>query len=274
MGLSDEILDILQNNPRCQYNAYAIYTNLYRSKKGVRDNKKIAKIRTELKRMVDRKQIRRVHRGFYQAKPCPKVIKKLENPDAKLHGIKLEFKVNENNILRIHGITAQNNILSFLRANRFELVKNKSGKSLRRWSRGIFVLDRWTTITLHDGGLVEVFCGCSDYPLSLPDFVRFCDFLGGFFQPIILFKSRDVLVRQIAIARDFWEQELSGVSCITLHKFKNDWARIYQHEDFVRYEHHLTLNITLEDAYNSLQLLTYVPNNNGVNRPDERRDVV
>ena len=74
VGLSDEILDILQNNPRCQYNAYAIYTNLYRSKKGVRDNKKIAKIRTELKRMVDRKQIRRVHRGFYQAKPCFKKI--------------------------------------------------------------------------------------------------------------------------------------------------------------------------------------------------------
>lgn len=275
MSLSDEILNIIEENPRCQYNAYAIYTTLYRNRNQARDYKKIAQIRTELKRLSDRKKIRRMHRGFYQAKPTPKIIKKLENPETKLHGIKLEFQIHENNILKIHGISAHNNILSFLKSNRFEVVNNKNGKSLRRWSKGIFVFDRWVTITVHDGGLVEVFCGCSDYPLTLPDFIRFCDFLCGFFQPIILFKYREVLVRQIAVSRDFWEQELSGVSCITLHKFRNDWTRIYQHDSFVRYEHHLTLDITLEDAFNSLELLTFSPRVNGYgNRVDERRDVV
>ena len=108
--------------------------------------------------------------------------------------------------------------------------------------------------------------------MNLPDFVRFADFICGFLSSICKFQKGKAMLRQIGINRDFEEQRLDGVSCITLKKFMNDWARVYQKDDMVRYEHHLKLNITLEDAFNSLQLLTQAPATNGI-KPDERRDV-
>lgn len=279
LSLLRKVEVILIDNPRMSYNAKGIFNTIYGDK---RFNMKpteimpiIAKIRTILKRLVDNKKIRRKTRGFYQAKPSPKIIQKLENPETKLHGIKLEFSLSENNTLKIHGITAEHNIISFLDANRFNIVTNKKGRSLKRWTKGFLCMDRWITVTIHEGGLVEVFCSCGNNPMSYPDLIRFGDFLSGLFQPIIVFKNREVIVKQVALNRDFWELELSGVSSITFHKFRNDWCRIYQHNDVVRYEHHLTLDITLEDAFNSLQLLTGHSNvsfSNG--KPDERRDVV
>ena len=280
MSLLCKVEAVLIDNPRQSYNAKGIFNTIYSDKRFNMKNSEIkpviAKIRTILKRLVDNKKIRRNTRGFYQAKPSPKIIQKLENPETKLHGIKLEFSLSENNILKIHGITAQHNIISFLDANRFDLVTKKNGKSLKRWTKGVLCFDRWITVTIHEGGLIEVFCSCGGNPMVYPEFIRFGDFLSGFFQPIIVFKNREVLVRQIALNRDFWELELSGATSITLHKFRNDWCRIYQREDGrLRYEHHLTLDITLEDAFNSLQLLTGFPEvkySNG--KPDERRDVV
>jgi len=280
LSLSQQIVEILEDNPRCSLNAKAIFDMLYKDKKHIMKPSEykpiIAKIRTECLRLSKRKKIRHKTRGFYQAKPSPKIIQKLENPETKLHGIKLEFNITENNISKIHGISAQNNILQFLDANRFELVTKKDGKSLRRWTKGILCLDRWITVTVHENSLIEVFCSCGNNPMSYPEFIRFGDFLSGFFQPIIIFKNREVMIRQVALNRDFWEQELSGVTCITFHKFRNDWCRVYQRNDGrVRYEHHLTLDITLEDAFNSLQLLTGSPDIKiGNGKPDERRDVV
>ena len=280
LSLLCKVEAVLIDNPRMSYNAKGIFNSIYGSKKfhmkPTEIKPVIAKIRTILKRLVDNKKIRRKTRGFYQAKPSPKIIQKLENPETKLHGIKLEFSLSENNILKIHGITAQHNILDFLKANRFNLVTKKNGMNLKRWTRGVLVMDHWVTVTIHEGGLVELFCSCGDDPMCYPDFVRFGDFLSGYFQPIIVFKNREVMVRQVALGRDFWEQELSGVTSITLHKFRNDWARVYQREDGrVRYEHHLTLDMTLEDAFNSLQLLTGSPDVKYLNgKPDERRDVV
>lgn len=272
---------IFEDNPRIQFNANAVYNYLYKEKtREVRPSEKrrnIAKIRTMLQRLVKDGKIRRRKRGFYQVKPTTKIITKLENPDTKLHGIKLEFNIAENNKIKIHGISAQSNILSFLDANRFELVKNKFGTSLRRWSKGIFFMDRWVTITVHEKGLVEVFCRCGDNPLSFQDFVRFGDFLSGFFQSVMLFKSNEVLVRQVALNRDFWELNLDGVRSVTLHRFRNDWARVYQrHDGCVRFEHHLCLDITLDDAFNSLSLLTSPSGNGGgVCRPlDDEGEVM
>jgi len=257
------MLIVFEENPRIQFNANAVFNYLFKKKtRDIRPSEKrriIAKIRTELVRLTKDGKIRRRKRGFYQVKPTTKIINQLENPDTMLHGIKLEFNIVENNKLKIHGISAQSNILSFLDANRFDLVKNKYGTSLRRWSKGLFFMDRWLTITVHEKGLVEVFCRCGDNPLSFQEFVRFGDFLSGFFQPVMLFKSNEVLVRQIALNRDFWELNLDGARSITLHRFRNDWARVYQrHDGCVRFEHHLCLDITLDDAFNSLSLLTSV----------------
>jgi len=264
-----------------QYNAKAIFTILNRrnigSIKPSEKKKEISKIHVQLKRLSDRHKIRRAKRGFYQAKPSPKIIQKLEDPETKLHGIKLEIPITENNTLKIQGITAQNNIFNFIKTNHYNLVTKKNGTSLRRWTKQILFLDRWITVTIHDGGLVEIFCNSGDNPISYPEFVRFGDYLSGYFQQIFVFKHREVMITQVAMARDFEELQLYGVKCVTFHKFKNDWARIYQRENgVVRYEHHLTMNITLEDAYNSLQLLTQVPERkpvlNGF-KPDTLEDV-
>ena len=278
MSLNNEILATLENNPKQQYNSKGIMDAIYGRKN--RDlppselRKITAKIRTELKRLSDHKKIRRMHRGFYQAKPSPRIIQKLEDPETKLHGIKLECELTENNTFGIHGISAQNNILDFLKTNRFNEVTTRQGTFLKRWTKNIWWEERNITITIHEKGLVEIFCGASNNPLSFPGFCSLCDYLSGYMQPISPFKKRNVMMKQVGVNRDFEEERLEGVSCITLHKFLNDWARIYQKENGVRYEHHLKLNITLEDAFNSLSLLTQNPISNGFSKkPDERRDV-
>ena len=277
LSLSKKIQGILENNPKCEYNAKAIYDITY----GVNDkpfNRKFqAKIRTELNRLADRKSIRRCKRGFYKAIPRPEVIRLVEDPEVTLHGIKLECHIAKNNILRIDGISADNNILMFFNANRFEKVNNKFGTFLRRWTKNIWWEERDITITIHEEGLVEVFCGASNNPLNFIEFGLMCEFLNGFLSPISPFTKREVMLVQIGTGRDFWEQELDGVTSITLHKFVNDWARIYQKKDGrVRYEHHLKLRVTLEDAFNSMGLLTSVSSyeSNGKKLSDEDERLV
>jgi len=274
-SLSSQIIAVLENDPECSFNSKGIYNVLFYQRNKPTDKKKLAKIRTELKRLSDRNKIRRETRGYYQAKPTPKIIKKLEDPETKLHGIKLECELAENNTFGIPPISAHSNISDFLKTNRFDEVTTRKGTFLKRWTRNIWWEDRDITITVHTMGLIEIFCSASKKPMVFPEFVAFCNFLSGYLQPISPFKKRNVVMTQIGVGRDFETQQMEGVTCITLHKFMNDWARIYQKEDGrVRYEHHLKLNITLEDAFNSLQLLTQAPQTNGfVKIKDEGVDV-
>lgn len=269
MSLSKQILDVMEQNPKFKYNCRAMYQALFYQHGGKVDQKLLAQVRTTLNRLHKNGKIRKVKRGRYQIKFAPKIIKKLEDPATKVHGLKIEYQFAENNILKIHGISAHSNILSFLRSNGFEEVRNGSGRSLRRFSKYVWWEDRKITFTIHNCGLLEIYCGASKNCMSFSDFVRFNDFLKGFLNPICEFEKSKAIVKQIALNRDFEELEMSGVSCITLKKFENDWCRIYQKDDIVRFEHHLKLEITLEDTFNSLQLLTYAPQLNGNNKPVE-----
>lgn len=262
----------MEQNPKFKYSAKIMYQTLFYQPGKPIDKKLLAQVRTTMNRLNKNSKIRKLDRGYYQIKPLPPIIKKLEDPSMKVHGVKIEFRPFENNIFGIDGISAEHNIMSFLEINRFEEVCNGDGVSLVRFSKNVFWDDRKITFTIHGCGLIEIFCSASSNPMSLPDFFRFADFITGFLSPVCNFQKNKALLRQIGINRDFEELRLEGVSCITVKKFLNDWCRIYQHDGVVRYEHHLKLEITLEDAFNSLQLLTFAPNVNGV-RPDERRDV-
>jgi len=68
---------------------------------------------------------------------------------------------------------------------------------------------------------------------------------------------------------------MEGVSCISLHKFVNDWSKIYYKQDIsaVRVERHLTCSLQLDEALNTLAVLNGSPRVNGFVREDERRDV-
>jgi len=243
-----------------QYNAKAIYNAIYGSKNKPADKKVIAKIRTELKRLSDRNKIRRRTRGFYQAKAIPKVLSALENPEIELHGIKLECKLIENNTFGVEGIPAQNNTIDqWIKTNKFEATGGN------RWYKHQWWNNRKITITIHSKGLVELFIHATNNPLTLQDFLRCLDYLDGFFSDIVLFKRSEVQVRQIGIARDFEHLRLEGVSSVSLRKFVNDWCQIYNKNKGVRMEHHLTLKMSLEDAINSLSILTsYTHNQEGM----------
>ena len=273
MTLPKQILDMMEKNPKFKYTAKIVYQILFYHA-GKIDKKLLAQIRTTMNRMHKQKKIRKLQRGYYQIKPSPPIIQKLEQPNVKVHGIKLEYRLSENNIFGIEGITPQHNILMYLKNNNFEDVNNSNGVFLKRLSKNIWWEERKITITIHNSGLIETFCSTGDNPMSMPDFFRFYDFMRGLLNPVCNFERNKVMVRQVALNRDFEELVLDGVSSVTLKRFMNDWCRIYQHDDVVRYEHHLTLDITLEDAFNSLQLLTGSPDvkySNG--KPDERRDV-
>lgn len=260
----------MEQNPKFKYTAKIMYQILFFDNNKI-DNKLLSQIRTTMTRLHKQKKIRKLKRGYYQIKPSPPIIKKLEDPNIKVHGLKLEYRLEKHNIFGIDGISAQHNILLYLKNNNYDKVNNHNGTFLKRYSKNLWWDDRKITITIHNSGLIEMFCSAGDNPLSLPDLFRFYDFLRGLMNPVCSFERNKIMLRQIALNRDFWEQQTDGFTSITLKKFLNDWCRIYQHDDKVRYEHHLKLEITLEDAFNSLQLLTYAPSN-GV-KPDERRDV-
>jgi hypothetical protein len=269
MSLNKKILKILEDNPKCPYNCYAVYYQIFGGKLP-RDKQKVAMVRTELKRLSDRGLVRKQTRGFYQAKPSSKIIRLLENPETRLHGIKLEFFLKNNNIFGIDGITSQNNINGFLVTNHFEETTNN------RFTRSVWWENREIVVTFHQKGLVEVFISSSKNPLSYPDMVRCYEFLKGFFEPVFVLHGSLVFVRQVGLCRDFQELRLEGLSSVSLHKFMNDFARAYQKDGVVRFEHHLTLDLSLSDAFEALKSITCVPSPVSVVRVngDEFKDVV
>ncbi len=266
ISLSHKILCIINSNPRQKYNAKSIDQVLEGKYNYHKDEKRIAKIRTELNRLRDRSKIRRISHGYFQAKATLETIAIIESPETKLHGIKIEIR-------KMEGISAHYNILDWLKTKHFREIKNAKGTPLKRYTKETGWRDRWITITVHDAGLIEIFVGCSKNPLSYPEFCSFCDFLDGFFEPYY-FTRNNAYVVQVGIGKDYEELHFDGFTCIRLHKFKNDWCSIYENEEGrVRFEHHLKLNITLEDGINIMSLISTPPCFPYQNHSDEKRDV-
>lgn len=240
-----------------QYNAHAIFTTIYMKEnkdfKPIEKKQVIAKIRTELKRLSDRKKIDRKTRGFYQAKPFPHVIAKLENPEVRIHGIKIEINIAENNIKGILPITPGSNIVEdWLVARGFEPISNNRFCIVKWWE------NRKVTVTFHVSGLVEIFIRASSNPLGFFDFDRLLMWFNGFFDPF-LFEHSDMWVRQIGFNRDFRLLRLEGVSSVSLQVMRNVWSQVYQKDGCVRFEHHLVfprLCLDVDAVSRSLLLLT------------------
>lgn len=264
--LSFKILSIINSNPRQSYNAKSIDQVLEGKYNYHKDEKRIAKIRTGLNRLADRSKIRRERRGYFKAKVTLEIIAMIESPDTKLHGIKIEVK-------KIEGISAQHNMLDWLKVKHFRDVANKKGTPLKRHTKQVGWRGRWATITVHESRLVEIFLNCSKMPLTYEEFCSFCDFLDGYFEPYY-FTRNNAYVTQLGVGKDFDDLHLDGITSIRLHKFKNDWCSIYENkEGRVRFEHHLKLDITLEDAINIMSLISTPPRYLHDNNPDEMKDV-
>ena len=265
-SLNNKILRIINSNPRQQYNVKTIDQILEGKLNYYPDEGRIAKIRTELNRLANRSKIKRMKRGYFQAKTTLEIIAQIEDPLTRLHGLKIEIK-------KILGISAQYNIFDWCKEKRFMPISNDKGTYLKRWKKQVFWKGRTATITIHECGLIEIFLNASDRPLSYEEFCGFCEYLDGFFEPFV-FTRNNAYVTQLGMGKDFEELHLDGLTCIRLHKFKNDWCSIYQKDDGrVRFEHHTNLDINLEDAINIMSLISTPPKYFHSNNQDEYKDV-
>ena len=265
-SLNKKILEIMQKDPRCQYTAAVLDRIFYKEKPEnyikKKRGKEIQSIRTEISRLLRREEIVKHRRGYYSLKITPATLKFLENPPITVHGLKLECRAKQTLQKTILRITANNNknytkeMLEWFKAMSFK----ESTKY--RWFKRIPWEGRGLEVTVHLNGLIEIWVKSSELPLTYPDMVRLCSYLNGFLSTL---KPEDIMVRQIGVAKDFQSLRMDGLSSITLHKFMNDWSKIYYKETIgaVRIERHLTCNLSLEQAMNTLFLLNNPSQING-----------
>jgi len=198
------------------------------------------------------------------------ILRFLENPPTLLHGIKLECQSIQELQNTIEGITFQNyndTVLKWFDALGFTPSTN------HRYGKELWYDSRRIKITIHLKGLIEVFINSAKNPLSYPEFCNLLNFLTGYLEPVTPFNRRDVRLVQVGIAKDYRDLRMEGVSCISLHKFVNDWSKIYYKSDIgaTRIERHLTCNLRLDDALNTLSVLN--GGNGYIRREDERSDI-
>jgi len=254
-SLSNKILSILLSQMDCQFNASTIDRMLYGGDDYKKDKKRVSKIRVELSRLVKRKKIVRHKRGFYGAKVTPETLHFLENPPTTLHGIKIECESAIMQQKRIQGISAgdyTNEVKNWLKAMAFEESTNK------RFGKVLYWDSRRIRLTVHLSGLIEIFINSSKTPLTYPEFVRLLDYLSGVLDPLTPFDRREAKLVQVGVAKDYKKLRLEGVSSVKLQKFLRDWSQIYYKEDIraTRIEHHMTVKMPLDEALNTLELLT------------------
>lgn len=265
-SLSKKILEIMQKDPRCHYTATMLDRLFYKGEQKdyvkKKRSKEIQKITTELNRSLRRGKIVKHSRGYFSLKITPATLKFLENPPITVHGLKLECRAKQILQKTILRITANNNkIYTKEMLDWFKAMSFKESTKYR-WFKRIPWEGRGLEVTVHLNGLIEIWVKSSELPLSYPDMVRLCSYLNGFLSTL---KPEDIMVRQIGVAKDFQSLRMDGISSITLHKFMNDWSKIYYKETIgaVRIERHLTCNLSLEQAMNTLFLLNNPQQING-----------
>lgn len=251
-----KVLDFLRCHANHSFNAKTIDRCLYGKKDYMRDEKRIGTIKTSLTRLVKKGKINRVSRGFYQANIDISLLQQLENPPTLLHGIMLECKTTKKLQKCIQGIPSKEynaEALILLYALGFEATTN------HRYHTDLWFEGRNIKITVHLKGKVDIYINSSKNPIDYPGFKRILVYLDGFFENLAPFRDRKVVrLLEVGVAKDFKQLRLEGAQCISLKTFTNAWARVYYKKDIdaTRFEHHLTPNMTLDDALKSLSILT------------------
>lgn len=145
-----------------------------------------------------------------------------------LHGIKLEGKCPPGNT-----------------GYSFASVSNRKYRK-----RGIYsdsFNGRVVTITVHEGGLVEVWLRASKNPLGFDEFDHFCYWVYGMFSGSVLEHSWKL--SQLGINVDTHVMDLDGLQRLSLKNWRNAWFQIYQKEKgLLRQEVHIMPDMKLQDA--------------------------
>jgi len=264
MPVEHQILAYLQKEPKHSFTPRTLH-RIFKEKILINT------IRQALRRLEKKGKLIRETHGYYRAKMTADILHFMETPPTLLHGIKLECQSIQKLQNTIEGITSQNyndTVLKWFDALGFTPSTNY------RYGKELWFDSRRIKITVHLKGLIEIFINSTKNPLSYPEFCKLLDYLNGYLEPITPFDSRNVRLVQVGAAKDYYDLRMEGVSCISLHKFVNDWSKIYYKDDInaTRIERHLTCNIQLDEALNTLSVLNGSPTVNG-NKPDERIDV-
>lgn len=251
-----KVLNFLRKHVPHSFNAQTICRCLY----GNKSKDKINAVKVALHRLWKKKRIKRISRGFYQAKIDLSLLHQIENPPTTLHGIMLECKTTKQLQKRIDGDgdipikQYTDEMLNLFSALDFQPITNHAYRRTLRYDKG-----RRITATVHLKGIVDVHIGCSENPLTFHDFLEVLAYLEGFLERLVPFSDREVVkVKQIGVGKDYKRLRLDGGKSVSLKNFKNAFAQIYYKESLgvTRFEHHLTTDMSLDEALRSLSILT------------------
>ena len=249
-----------------QKNAFREF-NIHTLSKTLKIDKK--KVAVYLNRLHNKGQIQRTAPGFYKAVANMTVVRKNQftNPPTLLHGILLECSLIRKITKYPQGgfpkrkiviLKLGKDLIRWLDANEF--VYRDDNHSYFRY---VWWENRKITITVFETCKLHVYVSSSKNPLSFPEFENLLLFLGGFLESVAPFdEPRLIKLKEIGVAKDFKELRLDGVSSVSLKAFRNAFCRIYYKDDIqaTRVEHHLKLDMPLDDALKSLSILTHPVN--------------
>lgn len=255
-----KLLNFMRKNAYHEFNAKTLSQLLKINKQ---------KITVYLNRLHNKGSIMKTAPGFYKASADMTILRQnqLLNPPTLLHGIMMECMIVRKITKYPPGTPQKSDIVisklgselvRWLRANEFMFRDDNDS-----WFRYVWWENHRITLTVHGNGKLDIYIGCSRNPLSLPEFEAVLLFLDGFLDAIAPFRDRRVVhLKEVAVAKDFKELRLDGVKSVSLRAFKNAWTRIYYKDDLgaTRFEHHLVLDMPLDDALKSLSILTHPVN--------------
>ena len=256
------VLNFMRKNAHHEYNAKTLARILRLDPN---------KVKVYLNRLHNKGIILRVDKGVFKAACDIAVIRQnqLEHPPTLLHGILLECTIVRRVTKWGQGTppSAENcyqngGLEKWLLAHEFGYRDDNHS-----WFRYVWWNGRRLTFTVFSTDKLHVYFSSTRNPVSYDEFELLLSFLDGYFEEIAPFKDRRVVrLREVGLAKDFRELRLDGLKSVSLRAFKNAWARIYYKDDsqVTRVEHHLCLDMSLDEALKSLSVLTTPVNYEGV----------
>lgn len=187
-------------------------------------------VKSEMARMLAKSSapIVRTSRGLYRARLNRDAVR--IHPGVKrlgLHGLKIEGRCTQ-------GSTGY--CLLGPPTN-----EGRKRKTYQRLFRG-----RLVTITVHDGGLVEVFVKTDESPIYFDEFDCFVAWMEGLLEWV---DQKSWQLRQYGVCADILGMRLDGIRSLRLSAFRNAWFQVYQKgDDLVRFETHAVTDITLTEV--------------------------
>lgn len=275
MTQTNRVLVFMRKNAYHEYNAKTLSRILKLSEN---------KVKVYLNRLHNKGSILRTTKGFYKATADMTVLRQqqLTNPPTLLHGILLECTLLPKVTKRDQGAPAKDSVCYVDSSLEKWLTAHDFGYrgDNHSWNRFLWWEGRRISVSVFSTGKLDIYISSTKHPLSYPEFELLLSFLDGFFQEVAPFKDRRVVrLKEVGLAKDFKELRLEGVKSVSLRAFKNSWCRLYYKDDqnLIRVEHHLVLDMSLDDALKSLSILTtpvnYVDLIAGRSAVDRDRDV-